>query len=180
MKVKSLGTGLNSRMKGKQQKEKRKANELEDRTKEITPIWRGKNGWKNIHSLRGLCDYKKISNICVIRTQEGMIKEGRKKHWKKRWLSIALKGFVNLCVCVCVCVWIVNHVQLFETPWTVALPAPLSMGFSRQEYWSGLHSSRGSFQPRDRACVSCAASGFFTISATMEAPSVKLNKPQTR
>ena len=104
MKVKSLGTGLNSRMKGKQQKEKRKANELEDRIKEITPIWRGKNGWKNKHSLRGLCDYKKISNICVIRTQEGMIKEGRKKHWKKRWLSIALKGFVNLCVCVCVCV----------------------------------------------------------------------------
>ena len=30
------------------------------------------------------------------------------------------------------CVW------LFETPWTVAHQAPLSMGFSRQEYWSGL------------------------------------------
>ena len=26
----------------------------------------------------------------------------------------------------------------FETPWTVALQAPLSMEFSRQEYWSGL------------------------------------------
>ena len=26
----------------------------------------------------------------------------------------------------------------FATPWTVALQAPLSMGFSRQEYWSGL------------------------------------------
>ena len=25
-----------------------------------------------------------------------------------------------------------------ETPWTIALQAPLSMGFSRQEYWSGL------------------------------------------
>ena len=31
-----------------------------------------------------------------------------------------------------------SHVQLFATPWTVALQAPLSMGFSRQEYWSGL------------------------------------------
>ena len=31
-----------------------------------------------------------------------------------------------------------SHVQLFVTPWTVALQAPLSMGFSRQEYWSGL------------------------------------------
>ena len=31
-----------------------------------------------------------------------------------------------------------SHVQLFATPWTVAYQAPPSMGFSRQEYWSGL------------------------------------------
>ena len=31
-----------------------------------------------------------------------------------------------------------SHVQLFATPWTVAYQAPLSMGFSRQGYWSGL------------------------------------------
>ena len=31
-----------------------------------------------------------------------------------------------------------SRVQLFETPWTVAYQAPLSMEFSRQEYWSGL------------------------------------------
>ena len=31
-----------------------------------------------------------------------------------------------------------SHVQLFATPWTVARQAPLSMGFSRQEYCSGL------------------------------------------
>ena len=31
-----------------------------------------------------------------------------------------------------------SRVQLFATPWTVACQAPLSMGFSRQEYWSGL------------------------------------------
>ena len=31
-----------------------------------------------------------------------------------------------------------SGVQLFETPWTVACQAPLSMEFSRQEYWSGL------------------------------------------
>ena len=30
-----------------------------------------------------------------------------------------------------------THVQLFVTPWTVAHQAPLSMGFSRQEYWGG-------------------------------------------
>ena len=34
-----------------------------------------------------------------------------------------------------------SRVQLFATPWTVAYQAPLSMGFSRQEYWSGLPSS---------------------------------------
>ena len=31
-----------------------------------------------------------------------------------------------------------SRVQLFVTPWTVAHQAPPSMGFSRQEYWSGL------------------------------------------
>ena len=31
-----------------------------------------------------------------------------------------------------------SHVRLFATPWTAARQAPLSMGFSRQEYWSGL------------------------------------------
>ena len=31
-----------------------------------------------------------------------------------------------------------SHVQLFATLWTIAHQAPLSMGFSRQEYWSGL------------------------------------------
>ena len=29
-------------------------------------------------------------------------------------------------------------IQLFATPWTVACQAPLSVGFSRQKYWSGL------------------------------------------
>ena len=31
-----------------------------------------------------------------------------------------------------------SHVQLFATLWTVAHEAPLSLGFSKQEYWSGL------------------------------------------
>ena len=39
---------------------------------------------------------------------------------------------------VCVCVQSLSHVQLFVTPWTLACQAPLSMGFPRQEYWSGL------------------------------------------
>ena len=37
-----------------------------------------------------------------------------------------------------VCVKLLSHVLLFATPWTVAHQAPLSVGFSCQEYWSGL------------------------------------------
>ena len=54
--------------------------------------------------------------------------------------SNKMKVFNNLCLkvtchlCVC-CVFIV---LLFVTPWTAAYRAPLSMGFFRQEYWSGL------------------------------------------
>ena len=50
----------------------------------------------------------------------------------------------NTCVCVCVCV----RAELFQScptpcnPWTVACQAPLSIGVSRQAYWSGL-----SFRP---------------------------------
>ena len=36
------------------------------------------------------------------------------------------------------CVCVLSHVQLFGTPWAVPDQAPLSMGFSRQEYWTSL------------------------------------------
>ena len=36
------------------------------------------------------------------------------------------------------CVCMLSRVWLFVSSWTVARQAPLSMGFSRQEYWSGL------------------------------------------
>ena len=42
---------------------------------------------------------------------------------------------VHVCVCVCVCLSF-SGVLLFVTLWTVASQAPLSMEFSRQEYWS--------------------------------------------
>ena len=50
-----------------------------------------------------------------------------------------------------------SHVWLFETLWTVAHQAPLFMGFSGQEYWSGFTcpSSRGSSQPWDWTHVLC-------------------------
>ena len=48
--------------------------------------------------------------------------------WKKRWVF-----FYFACVLICF-----SCVQLSATPQTVAPQAPLSMGFSMQEYWSGL------------------------------------------
>ena len=49
-----------------------------------------------------------------------------------------------------------SRVQLLATLWTVARQAPLSMGFPRQEYWSGLPCPPpgGSSQPRDRTRIS--------------------------
>ena len=52
--------------------------------------------------------------------------------WDQSFLP-AGPQFSNLVVC-----WSLSHVQLFATPWTVGCEAPLSMGFSRQEYRSGL------------------------------------------
>ena len=65
-----------------------------------------------------------------------------------------------------------SRVQLFATLWTVARQAPLSMGFSRQEYWSGcLFLLQGIFPTQDRTWVSLTAGRFFTSWATREAPS---------
>jgi len=65
---------------------------------------------------------------------------------------------------VTVKVKLLSHVQLFVTPWCVAYQAPLSMGFSRQEYWSVLlfPSPGESSQPRDQAQVSLIAGRCFT------------------
>ena len=69
-----------------------------------------------------------------------------------------------------------SSVQLCVTLWTVAHQAPLSMGFSRQEYWSGLPClPPGNLPDPGIEPVSlmspALAGGFFTIGATWEAPS---------
>ena len=58
-----------------------------------------------------------------------------------------------------------SHVQLFVTLWTVTYKAPLSMGFSRQEYWSGLpFPSPGDLpDPGIKPQISCIAGRCFTI-----------------
>ena len=73
-----------------------------------------------------------------------------------------------------------SHVQLSVTPWTVARKAPLSMGFSRQEYLSGSPCPPPGGLPdpgiKSRYLVSPAlAGGFFTTSTAWEASSVGSN-----
>ena len=48
-------------------------------------------------------------------------------------------GFSVGCVCVCVCAYVHGCARLVTTPWTIACQSPLSLEFSRQEYWSGCH-----------------------------------------
>ena len=64
---------------------------------------------------------------------------------------------------------LLSRVPLFATPWAVARQAPLSVGFPRQEYWSGLpFSSPGDLPDPGIEPVSLVspalAGGFFTIS----------------
>ena len=69
--------------------------------------------------------------------QEWMGLRMRQQHWS---LNHHVHVCVHVCVSVCVhaCAYSLSHTQLFGTPWTVAHQAPGSMGFSREEYWSGL------------------------------------------
>ena len=70
-----------------------------------------------------------------------------------------------------------SHVQLFATPWTAAHQAPLSMGFTRQEYWRGMPFPppgdllNPGINPRSLLFPAWAGE-FFTTSATREAPGV--------
>ena len=88
----------------------------------------------------------------------------------------------SICYSCSLCAGVLSHfncVQLLGTLWTIAHQAPLSMGFSRQERWSGLPCP----SPRDlphpgikpRSLMSPAlADRFFTTRATWEAPFLAL------
>ena len=64
--------------------------------------------------------------------------------WCWEEISVKHKSDQHVCVCVCVRVCVRAHIQVLSciwlsaTPWTIAHQAPLFMGFSRQDYRSGL------------------------------------------
>ena len=90
-----------------------------------------------------------------------------------QWISKLLNELINL-QCLSCKLSHFSHVWLFATPWTVAHQAPLSKGFSRQEYWSGLPCPPpGDFPDPGikfvSTYVSCIGGRFFTTDATWEA-----------
>ena len=92
-----------------------------------------------------------------------------------RWFTKKGKylGSILTKTCMCYVLSHFSHVQLFVTLWTIARQAPLFMGFSKQEYWSGLPCP----PPRDlpnlgiepmSLTFSALAGRFFTTCATWE------------
>jgi len=73
---------------------------------------------------------------------------GSRKRHKCICAHICIFISIFICIFICMskqpgilcvlCAQALSHVRLFVSLWTVAHQAPLSMGFSRQEYWSGL------------------------------------------
>ena len=79
-------------------------------------------------------------------------------------------------------VLMLSHVQLFVTPWTVAQQAPLSKGFSRQEYWSGLPTPGDLPDPRiepTSPAASALAGGSLPLSH-LGSPQQNLNEAENR
>ena len=93
-------------------------------------------------------------------------------HWQAVSLSqSSQRSHIYVCVCV---LSSFSRVRLFVTIWPVAHQGPLSMGFSRQEYWNGLLCPPSGDLPdpgiKPTSFTSpTLAQGFFTTSATWEA-----------
>ena len=74
---------------------------------------------------------------------------------------------------------LLSHVRLLATPWTAAYQAPLSMGFSRQGYWSGaplpsLHSPHTQVQILQRLVYTPGLQFHFPAHSLPDAPAIQL------
>ena len=95
----------------------------------LLQLWAPAAAAKSLHSCRTLCDPidasppgSPVPGILQARTLE--------------WLAISFSNAWKWKVKV----KLLSLVRLFETPWTAAYQAPPSMGFSSQQYWSGVPS----------------------------------------
>ena len=82
---------------------------------------------------------------------------------------VTMCNFLLFLFFACMYAQLPSHVGLFANPWTVALQAPLSMGFSRQEYWNGLpFPSPGDFPDPQIELVSPESHALTDVSFTTE------------
>ena len=137
----------------------------------------------SINCLHFIYRYKLLDHIQDIDHIRSNASNTERKCWNSASFSVSLQNtrFLDLFfklfyaysfACVQSCF---SPVRLCVTPLTVALQASLSMGFSRQEYWSGLScpSPRNLPNPEiePMSLTSSELAGrFFTTSATWEAP----------
>ena len=102
------------------------------------------NIWNAVEGLDfSLCSFKEYKSIYWVRVTEDkfflsftfyLLKKNLPyKVYVKHMLSIR-----DIIECAVLCCAVLRLIWLFVTPWAVAHQAPLSMGFSRKEYWSGL------------------------------------------
>ena len=132
----------------------------------------GEEFWGKEWKKRGVFHYFTLSGLLSLSA-----KASDERVWPLAWMS--LSWFPGSLIrsghsrAVKVKVKPLSHVQLFATPWTVVCQATLSVGFSRQEYWSGLPCPppgdlpNPGMEPRSPALQVNA----FTIWATRAAPS---------
>ena len=108
-----------------------------------------------------------VCQVCVLLKALPLTLSYSSLHSQPVELSPWELGRCSLC-----CAQSVSGVWLFVTPWTTALQAPLSTGFSRQEYWLVMPSSIGSSWPRDQtevSVISCIGSWIVYHWATWKA-----------
>ena len=121
--------------------------------------------WKVVDSMsKPNFQYLKAVGECL-RNWMNVVQE-RIIHWKNEKVAFSIPKSVSLSV-----------MSGYATPWTIAHQAPLSMGFSRQERWSGLpfFSSRGLPDPGIESRSPALAGTFFIVWATRKASKFKFN-----
>ena len=78
-------------------------------------------------------------NFCLPVLASRTLREDTEEEVLKYFVIYSLMHIVCVCVCVCVCARALSHSVISDFLWSCgAYQAPLSMGFSRQEYWSKL------------------------------------------
>ena len=106
----------------------------------------GKNTGVDCHFLLQCMKVKSLSRVRLLATQWTAASQAppsvgfsRQEHWSGcQGLLRQMETIAVWFIVLYHCVLLLSHVWLFATPWTVTCQAPLSIGFFKEEYWSGL------------------------------------------